>query len=408
MSSTTPRILIVGAGFAGLWAALSAARKLHLTGKPDGYVEIILLAPEPILHMRPRLYENDLSEASLSISELLAVVGVRYIQGSVHKIDTVNALVAYRTGGSSSTALTYTRLILASGSKLFRPSSISGLAQYTWDADQMHTTVKLNTHLKSLAALPDSPARNTVVVCGGGFTGVEIAAEMPQRLRGILGAGADVRVVVLERADTIAPEMAPPPRPAIEEALQSLGVEIHTGQTVVSVDEDGVATASGMRIGSKTVIWTAGMHASELTVQVPGQRDALGRLHVTRNLEVVGVAGVYATGDTAHVDTDDEGHLALMSCQHATYMGKAAGNNAMAELLGLPPASFRKEQYAMCLALGSWGGLLTLGWDQNVSLVKEEGQKIKTLVNTQVIYPPEANRELLFAAADPDVQFKQY
>ncbi|KAJ7655597.1 FAD-dependent pyridine nucleotide-disulfide oxidoreductase [Mycena polygramma] len=408
MASAAPSIVIIGAGFAGLWAALSAARKLHLAGKPDGYVEIILVAPEPILYIRPRLYETDVSEASAGLMPLLDMASVRYIKGTVQKIDVEKSSLQYISGTGETSFLAYTRLVLASGSKIFHPEAVAGLAQHSFDVDQMETTLKLDAHLKSLAALPESRARNTVVVCGGGFAGVETAAEMPGRLRAILGDGADVKVIVLERAQTVAPEMEAPPRPVIEEALTSLGVEILTRQTVVSVDADGVTTASGMRIDSKTVIWTAGMHASHLTAQIPAKRDALGRLHVTRDLKVVGVDRVYATGDTAHVAVDDEGHLALMSCQHAMYMGKAAGDNAMADLLRLPLAPFRKPQYAMCLALGSWGALLTLGWDYAVTMVQDEGQKMKTFINNELIYPPKPNREKVFIAANPDVQYKEY
>ncbi|KAJ7449822.1 NADH dehydrogenase [Mycena latifolia] len=372
MASAPPKIVIVGAGFAGLWAAFSAARKLHLAGKPDGFVEIILIAPEPVLYMRPRLYEADLSEASVSLVELLNAVSVRYVQGTVQQIDVEKKILAYVSNTRNTSIQTFDRLILATGSQLFRPETIAGLAEYSWDIDQMDSTLKLDAHLKSLATLPDSPARNTVVVCGGGFTGVEIAAEMPQRLRDILGNGADIKVVVLERADTISPEMAPPPRPIIADALASLGVEILTGQTVVSVDTEGVTTASGTRIASKTSTMC------------------------------------YATGDVAHVSTDDDGHLALMCCQHALYMGKTAGNNAMADLLGLPLEPYWKEQYGMCLALGNYGALLTVGWEYMISLVKEEGQKVKTFVNTQVIYPPPPNRVEIFAAADPRVQAKIY
>ncbi|KAJ7097636.1 FAD-containing subunit of NADH dehydrogenase [Mycena epipterygia] len=405
-TSTPPRIVIVGAGFAGLWAGLSAARKLDLAGKPDGTVEIVLIAPEPILYVRPRLYENDLSPASVSLTALFETASIRYLQGTVQTIDVEKHHLAYVSGSGTSSTLNYNRLVLATGSKLFRPSAVTGLGEYSWDVDQMDSALKLDAHLKSLAAVPDSPARNTVVVCGGGFTGVEIAAELPQRLRGILGEGADIRVVVLERAASVGPEMAAPPRPVIEEALASLGVEVLVGQTVASVDAEGVTTASGTRIASKTVIWTAGMHAHELTAQIPAKRDSLGRLHVTQNLEVPGVNDVYATGDIAHVAVDEEGHLALMSCQHALYMGKTAGNNAIADLLGLPLAPYRKPQYGMCLALGPWGAVYTVGWEQTVSMVKEEAHELKTHVNTQIIYPPPPDRAAIFAAADPDVQAK--
>jgi NADH dehydrogenase len=319
----------------------------------------------------------------------------------VQKIVVEEKFVEYTSADGSTSILTFDRLILASGSKLFRPEAVAGLAEYSFDADQMESALKLNAHLKSLASVPDSPARNTVVVCGGGFTGVEIASEMPQRMRGILGEGINIKVVVLERGDSLN-FMGPKPSPVVQEALSSLGIEVLTSQTVASIDAEGVTTVSGTRIASKTVIWTAGMRASSLTAQIPAERDELGRLFVTQNLKVVD--HVYATGDTAHVAADDQGHLTLMSCQHAICLGKSAGNNAMADLLGLPQLPYSQPIYGTCLALGPWGALFTMGWDREVSLVKEEGYKVKTQINTQLIYPPPPNRAEALAAADPAQQ----
>ncbi|KAF7375861.1 NAD(P)/FAD-dependent oxidoreductase [Mycena sanguinolenta] len=403
MSSPTPTVVIIGAGFAGMWAALSAARKREIAGRPDSSVEIILIAPEPILYIRPRLYENDVSEASAPLADLLAAAGVRYIQGLVQKITVKEKIVGYTSADGNSSTLPYDRLILASGSTLFRPEAVEGLAEYSFDADQMEGALKLDAHLKSLASQPESPARNTVVICGGGFTGAEIAAEMPRRLRGILGESVDVRVVVLERAGSL-DFMGPHSSPVVKEALASLGVEILTSQTVAAIDAEGINTTSGTRIASKTVIWTAGMRASALTAQIPTERDELGRLFVTQNLQVCGVDHVYATGDTAHIAADDEGHLTLMSCQHAVNLGKSAGNNVMADLLGLPQAPYSQPYYGTCLSLGPWGALFTTGWDRKVSLVKEEGYKLKTQINTQLIYPPPPNRAAAFTAADPAQQ----
>lgn len=406
MASTTPRIVIIGAGFSALWAALSAARKLHLAGKPDGEVEIVLIAPEPILHMRPRLYESDLSAASVAITPLLDIVGVQYVQGSVQNIDVEKNRLQYHSAAKETLFIAFDRLVLASGSKLSRPQSVAGLQKHGWDADQMDSALKLDAHLKSLPTLPDSSARNTVVVCGGGFTGVEVAAEMPLRLRNILGANADIKVIVLERAGTVCPEMHAPPRPVIAGALAELGVEVLLGETVVSLDAEGVTTASGKRIASKTVIWSAGMRASDLTALIPAERDSLGRLHVSQNLNIpaLGLQHIYATGDTAHIAVDDKGHLALQSCQHALYMGKAAGNNVIADILGLPLAPYRQPHYTMGIALGAWGGVFAVGWEQRIESVKEEAQKVKTYINTEVIYPPPPDRAKLFAAADPNVQ----
>lgn len=402
MSSKSSQIVIVGAGFAGMWAALSAARKLDLVDGTGGPVEIIVIAPEPTLYIRPRFYEKDVSTASAPLFELFTSVGVRFIQGTVHRIHVEEDKLEYTSANGGASSIHFDRLVLATGSKLFRPASVVGLSSDTLNADQIDSALKLDAHLKSLPSLPDSPARNTVVVCGGGFTGIEIASEMPQRLRGILGEGADIKVIVLERADAIGPDLGPGPRPVIEKALSSLGVTVLIGEAVASVDKEGVTTASGTRIESKTVIWTAGLRASDLTEQIPANRDVLGRLHVTRDLKVVGLDRVFATGDTAHALTDDEGHYALMSCQHAMGLGKSAGNNVVADLLGLPMEQYEQEMYATCLALGPWGAVVTDGWDRKVVMEGAEAHAMKTMINTRLIYPPPPIKSEALSAAEPN------
>ncbi|MGV8796641.1 FAD-dependent oxidoreductase, partial [Pseudomonas aeruginosa] len=69
------------------------------------------------------------------------------------------------------------------------------------------------------------------------------------------------------------------------------------GRSVAAVDAEGVTLDDGQRIEAKTVVWTVGVRASTLTGQIPGERDAQGRLHVDRNLKVLGLDDVYATGD---------------------------------------------------------------------------------------------------------------
>lgn len=117
----------------------------------------------------------------------------------------------------------------------------------------------------------------------------------------------------------------------------------------------------------KTVIWTAGVRASALTQQIPAQRDAFGRLHVDSNLSVKGVDAVFATGDVAYAATDDDGNYAAMSFQHAMNLGRSAGHNVAADLLGLAPIPYRQPRYVTCLDLGPWGAVYTEGWERKSS-----------------------------------------
>jgi len=391
------RILIVGAGFGGMWSALSAVRLLDKHGHTD--TEVVVIAPQAELRIRPRFYEPNVHKMTAPLGELFEAVGVKFIKGTADRIDVAGKKVEYRDAHGAITTLAYDRLVLASGSKVARPR-LAGI-EHAFDVDNIDEAVRLEQHIKSLGQLPASVARNTVVVAGGGFTGIETATEMPARLREALGEDADLRVVVVDRGSQIGAALGDGPRPHIVEASAELGIEWRLNSSVASVDADGVILADGQRIEAKTVIWTAGVRASSLTEQVPAERDALGRLHVDRNLNVIGLENVFASGDVAYAATDDEGNHAMMSCQHAIALGRSAGNNVAASLLGVDPIAYSQPKYVTCLDLGTWGAIFTEGWDRQVKFMKDEGKQIKTQINSIWIYPPAANRAEALAAADP-------
>jgi NADH dehydrogenase len=392
------QILIIGAGFGGVWSALGAARLLDKHDRND--VEITVLAPQAELRIRPRFYEPDVHTMKAPLNDLFDAVGVKFVQGSAEVIDEKNKQVSYSNIAGIQGKLGYDRLVLAAGSKLMRPP-LEGLQEHAFDVDEIESATELEAHIKALKDQPASAARNTVVVIGGGFTGIETATEMPSRLRAALGDDADIRVVVIERAPLIGAALGDGIRPSIVEASEHLGIEWLVGATTASIDASGVTLADGRRIESNTVIWTVGFRAHSLTEQVQGTRDHQGRLHVDQHLKVRGHADVYATGDTAYAATDDLGNFAAMSCQHAIALGRYAGNNVAAELLGLEPMVYSQPKYVTCLDLGTWGAVYTEGWDRQVKLVKQEGKELKTQINSVWIYPPAADRATALAAADP-------
>ncbi len=297
--------------------------------------------------------------------------------------------------------LSYDRLVVATGSRLFRPN-IPGLAEHGFSVDQLDDAIALDRHLHDLADRPAKNGRDTVVVAGGGFTGIEAATELPARLRGILGKEAKPRVIIVDRNSAIAPDMGEGPRPIIEQAMRKLGVEIRLGAGVAELDKSGVTLSNGERIECATVIWAAGMRAAPLTAQIPAERDNFGRLLVDRDLRVLSVSGVFATGDAARAACDEVGNYALMSCQHATRMGAFAGNNAAAELLGVPTKPYHQKAYVTCLDLGEAGALFTRGWERKLEMVGDEAKKTKREINTVWIYPPRAERAAALASADPE------
>ncbi|MCQ6256543.1 NAD(P)/FAD-dependent oxidoreductase [Pseudomonas sp. Q11] len=391
-------ILVVGAGFGGVWSALSAARLLDQHDRND--VQITVLAPQAELRIRPRFYEPNVHTMMAPLNELFDAVGVKFVQGSASTIDVNNKRVGYVDVYGTQGTLGYDRLVLAAGSKLIRPD-LKGMMEHAFDVDEIEQATRLEAHINALKDLPDNPARNTVVVAGGGFTGIETATEMPARLRAALGEDANIRVIVVERGPQIGASMGDGIRPSIIEASDHLGIEWIVNVSVDSVDADGVTLSDGQRIESRTVIWTVGFRASPLTQQVPGTRDPQGRLHVDAHLKVLGQNDIFASGDVAYAATDTIGNYAAMSCQHAIALGRYAGNNVAADLLGVAPMTYSQPKYVTCLDLGAWGAVFTEGWDRQLKLVGQEAKELKTQINTVWIYPPAADRATALAAADP-------
>jgi NADH dehydrogenase len=395
------RLVIVGAGFAGMYAALSSARLRDIEGVSPEELEIALVSPEPTLVIRPRLYEPKPQSLTAPLQDVFASVDVAYVQGSVEAIDTKARTLDVVNAKGERKSLQYHRLVLATGSRLFRPN-IPGLAEYAFSVDNVDDAIVLDRHLQELAKMPASAARDTIVVVGAGFTGIEAATEMPSRLRTLFDETANPRIIIVDRSSAVAPDMGEGPRPIIEEALRKLGVEMRLNASVSSLDKSGVTLSTGELIETMTVIWAAGIRANPITTTIPGERDKFDRLLVDGCLRVPSVPGVFATGDAARAACDNCGNYALMSCQHATRMGAFAGNNAAAELLGVPARQYHQEAYVTCLDLGDAGALFTRGWDRKVEMVGEQAKATKQEINTVWIYPPKPERAAALASADPE------
>ncbi|KAI1008517.1 hypothetical protein LB504_001299 [Fusarium proliferatum] len=373
-------------GFTGVWSAFSAQRLINIKNKEQD-IQVLVISPEPSLTLRPRLYEPNPSNMKQALGFLFASAGIGFFRGTVETIDTSSQTVHVMSPSGDESDIAYDRLVLAAGSAVVRPKSVIGL-------DDHASASKLESHIKNLASLPVSKARNTVVVCGGGFTGVEIATELPNMLKHI----ENPCIVLVESASAVGPELGEGPRPTIMKALESLGVELKLGTSVATVNSSGVNLSSGEQIESMTVIWTAGVRATSLTQQILGMKDTLSRLYVDQDLRVPGCPHVFATGDAAHAATDKNGNVTMPSCQHAVVLGRFSGHNVAADLLGEPTLPYSQPGYGTCLDLGSLGALLANGWDRDVTVTGQIAKQVKRYVNQRVIILPDTAKEALDAA----------
>ncbi|WP_281893481.1 NAD(P)/FAD-dependent oxidoreductase [Phytohabitans aurantiacus] len=361
-------VVIIGGGFAGAWGAAGAA-----LARGDANLRVTLIAPNEHLVLRPRLYEPEPDLATVELRRILEPIGVEHLRATVSTIDTGNRVVV--AGGEQ---VRYDRLVLAAGSKLVAPQGLPG-AERLFDIDTLDGARRLTEHLRGREGY-------SAVVVGAGFVGLEAATALAAR----------GRVLLVDRSEVVGHQLGPGPREHIEAALDTLGVERRLGTTVTRVGDGYAVLGDGTTVEADAVVWSVGMRASELTRQVSGRLDLLGRVPVDRWLRAL--PEVFVAGDTAAAAFDAE-HTVMQACQHATPLGKVAGYNAAADLLGVPLREFTPGPYVTCLDLGGAGAIFTRGWDRRVMASGVDGAAVKKRIN-QHIHPPVDDAAKILAAAD--------
>ncbi|MEO1063368.1 MAG: FAD-dependent oxidoreductase [Actinomycetota bacterium] len=362
-----PRLLIVGGGFAGVWAALAAAE----SAATHGDVRIDLINPIDHFVPRPRLYESAPGETTVPLADILTPRDICHIRATATDIDVDAKAVTVIDDRGEEQQLPYDRVILATGSRLNRPPIDDA---HLDDIDTLAAAQTLDERLGRL------PAGATIAVIGAGFTGIELASELPARV-------PSANVVLLDRSDQLGSQLGPGPRPEIEAALEALNVDTRTGVTVTAYDGSHLDLSDGRSLAADIAVWTAGMSASPLTASISEDLDPLGRLAVDQCLRVRDASSVFAAGDTA-APLDESGHVVAQSAQHAIPQGACAGRNAVADLFGAELTELQTLPYGTCLDLGTAGAVFTEGWDRQVVLVGEEAKALKRDINTKWIYPP--------------------
>lgn len=382
-------VLIVGGGFAGFWAALAAKRVA------GSRAVVTLVSREPVLEMRPRLYEEHPEQLGVDLRPLLERASVAFLQGDAATIDVKRRGVALSTGQR----LGYRRLVVATGSRMRRPPVPGADAAYS--IDTMSEAVAFDRRLQQIAKTSGNPS---IAIVGAGFTGIELALELRDRLasHGGEALAERARIILLDRADTVGPELGSGPRATIEAALASARVELCLSANITRLAVSRITLAASSPLDVDAVVITTGMVAASFAAQVPGERDGLGRVVVENTLRAPAALDIFVTGDSAAADTGN-GHRALQSCQHALQLGRFAGENAARDLLGMPMVPYSQLRYVTCLDLGRSGAVLTQGWERAVAQAGPETKALKQRINRTVIYPPlDAPGETLLALSNTD------
>jgi NADH:ubiquinone reductase (H+-translocating) len=299
-----PRVVIVGAGFAGLNAAKALKR---------ADVAITLIDRRNFHLFQPLLYQ--VAMAALNPSDIAYPIRsvfknqpnvVRVLLGEVTSVDLDRRVVMM-----GEEAVGYEHLIVATGAthSYFGNDEWEPLApglKTIEDALVIRARV-----LRAFERAEADPARSarllTFVVVGAGPTGVELAGALVEIAVHAMGEEFDVvdpsqaRVILVEGTDRVLPPYPPSLSASARRQLEELGVEVKTDALVSGIDEDGVTLSSGERIEAGTVLWAAGVRASSLG-SLLGEVDRAGRVVVEDDLSVPGRPEVFVVGDLAAVE----------------------------------------------------------------------------------------------------------
>ncbi len=337
-----PRILIVGAGFAGY----RTARTLYRLTRHRA--DITLLNPTDYflyLPLLPQVATGTLEPRRVAVSLPGTLRHVRLVLGEAEAdgIDLDARTVHYTGPEGQGGTLAYDRLVLAVGS-VNKLLPIPGVAEYAHGFRGMPEALYLRDHVTrqmELAAAAHDPggcsARCTFVVVGAGYTGTEVAAQgklftdalvRKQPLR----AGMRPRWTLLDIAPRVLPEMDERLSRAADRVLRRRGVDVRMGISVKEATHDGVLLTDGEFIETRTLVWCVGVRPDPLVAGL-GRPLERGRLLVDPYLQVPGHPEVFACGDAAAVpDLEKPGQYTPMTAQHAWRHGKVCAHNVAASL----------------------------------------------------------------------------
>jgi NADH dehydrogenase len=365
------RIVILGGGFGGVYAALHLEKLLaHEPG-----VEICLVSRDNFFLFTPMLHEIAASDLEITniVNPLRKLLRrVKVFVGEVERIDLPDKRVVVSHGrhncDNHSHRLEYDHLVLALGSitNFFDLPGLAGLAlamKSLPDAIQLRARIiRSLEEANSECSLGDRQSLLAFVVAGGGFAGVETVAALNDFVREALQFYPNLnermlRVVLVHPGAVILPELGESLGRYAQQVLAQRGVEIRLNTRVTSMTENEVCLNEGPPIPSSTLIWTAGTMPNPLLASLPCRKEC-GRALVNAFLQIPDWPGLWAVGDCAFVpDVSRPGKSHPPTAQHAIREGRVVAENIARSLAGRPPKPFSFKTIGLLASIGRRTGV---------------------------------------------------
>ncbi|CCK31837.1 putative oxidoreductase [Streptomyces davaonensis JCM 4913] len=333
------RIVVLGAGYAGATTAGRLAKRLR---RED--VTITLVNAEPDLVERVRLHQlatgQDLRPRPFS--EMFAGTGVELRLAKVTAVDVDAKAVTVTTADGAEELVAYDTLVYALGSG-WNDQGVPGTAQHAHEVSSRPGALRLRERLAALEA------GGSVVVVGGGLTGLEAATEIAE-------ARPDLDVALADRG-TLGDWLSEKGRTHLRKVIDKLGITVHEHTAVAAVESDTIRTTDGTAVPAAVTIWTTGFAVHPLARATTLDVNEQGRIVVDSTMRSVSHPDVYAVGDAALAMGPGDKPL-RMSCASGVPMAWQAADTIAARLTGgkLPKGSIRYFQ--QCISLGRKEGLI--------------------------------------------------
>ncbi|MGN7862391.1 NAD(P)/FAD-dependent oxidoreductase [Microbacterium sp. 22303] len=372
------KVLIVGGGYAGFYAAWNLEKRLR-----KGEAELTLVDPLPYMTYQPFLPEV----AAGSIEARHAVVGLRrhlkktkVIAARITAIDHANRVATVTPRQGESWVEEYDHIVVTAGA-VSRTFPIPGIAENAIGLKTIEEAVAIRNRLVSnfdkAAAMPAGEQRArllTVVVVGGGFAGIEVFAELRSLASALVAkyptlTPEDTRFHLIEAMGRIMPEVSQATGEWVRRRLAARGAQVHLDAQVKDAVGGDVALSTGEIISSDLIVWTAGVMAnptvvrgSDLPLDERGRIQTQPDLRVSRDGDVVD--GAWAAGDIAAVPDLSGGGVGghcVPNAQHAVRQGKQLAKNLTTVLRGGEPQKYLHKNLGAVAALGLYDGVFQSG-----------------------------------------------
>ena len=358
-----PNVVIIGAGFGGLWAARA------LANKP---VDVLVIDRNNYHTFLALLYQ--VAAAELEAEDIAYPVrsvfwntpNIDFVLAHARRIDLQN-----RTIQTDSETVSYDYLILATGS-ITHSFGVQGVDDHAFFLKTLEEAVALKNHIIccfEAAARETDEARKrsllTFVIVGGGATGVEYAGALTELIHGPLIKDyptidfSMVRIILLEAADKLVANMPQRVRLYTLEKLEKMGVEVRLGAKVAQVSPVAVIMKDNDNIFAKTVIWTAGVRGEPLAgiSGIPITTD--GRVTVSETLQVPNHPEIYVIGDLASIN--EENRILPMVAQVAIQSGITSAQNILRQVDGQEPQPFHYHDRGSMITIGRKAAGVAIG-----------------------------------------------